>query len=96
MSPRKEWDDVQNCLSPQERRMGHGKSRPLRNLSKKKGFRILNDDKYSQNVNGEKLQEIQRWQMCVWEFLLEKLVCGEFITFFTVPQFHVYEVSCTT
>ena len=56
MSPRKEWDDVQNCLSHQERRMGHGKSRPLRNLSKKKGFRILNDDKYSQNVNGEKLQ----------------------------------------
>ena len=44
MSPRKEWDDVQNCLSPQERRMGHGKSRPLRNLSKKKGFRILNNN----------------------------------------------------
>ena len=25
----------------QERRMGHGKSRPLRNLSKKKGFRLF-------------------------------------------------------
>ena len=44
MSPRKEWDDVQNCLSHQERRMGHGKSRPLRNLSKKKGFMVLNNN----------------------------------------------------
>ena len=35
---------VNSSFESQERRMGHGKSRPLRNLSKKKGFRILNNN----------------------------------------------------
>ena len=70
--------------------MGHGKSRPLRNLSKKKGFVILNNN-VKKDYEVVKIITNYKWSeggKCVsGSFCWKSLCVVSFISFFHLPSF---------